>query len=1037
MRPLKLHLKNFGPYVDSTIDFTKFDNAPLFLITGKTGSGKTTIFDAMCYALFNETSNKDRDATKLRSDFASNEATIVEFEFEHQQKHYYIKREPRQKLSQNKREKNPTVALTYMDDLNDELITLTKIKDVQSFIDELLHLDAKQFTKVVLLPQGQFRNFLAADSNAKEAVLRNLFGSEIFSQWTAEMKNKAKLKRKAYDKQHQQLEMQMQQVEAIEALDPNEWLELFEKRASQKQTELEQQTKKAGQLKQELSELEKQKVKQEELAKDLVELANLTEKLAYFEETKEERKKLAQEIEQLKWAQSQDSTAKLYEKTTTEVADVKNGLAHEYERKEALSKSKEELAKKAVEIAQKVKEKEKLEYEAKQLEEKLVLYMEVSDLGTKSEQLAKKATQKHSEEETQKQKLEQSNQEYDSLQLKLSKLADSTTKLSELNAKISELQVRSEALTSDKEQLKQLSDRKEELLLEANKLTKQDEKLAHKRSQKDELVAIARQKENSLASYYIGKAAKSLRPNEPCPVCGSTVHPKKADISDVKITEDEVKDARQKANKAEQEVVALETKLTENKKQNAKAQKLFERDVKKLLAKYDKADLNKLEDYLTNEVAQKEEALQTLKKEAKKAKTDDKDLKELKPKLKNLEEKIVSQKENLEATKKAYQALLDEKKELDIRCEEKRAQLPSKYATKKEAKAKVDTLNKQVKSYAKEKETFEQEQANVSNELVEVTTRIAEKEQKQRELKEEQQIQKEKLKESCQKQQLTLDQLMELLENLPTLAKKEKTLADQRKEESELKTKEEYLSEKTKDKEVLDLAKLSENLQQTRQESETSERYVHELSLRQEDEKKTYTKVKNLLEEQRDALTQLSELQELVNVISGDNDKKLGFERYILQTYLQEVLITANIRLDQLTNGRYELRLSEVKGSYAKNTGLELDIYDDNAGKVRSVHTLSGGESFLAALALALALGEVIQAKSGGVKIDALFVDEGFGSLDQEALQGALETLHTIEGKERMVGIISHVTELQESLPYQLQVKTDGEHSSLNYVLPD
>ena len=194
-----------------------------------------------------------------------------------------------------------------------------------------------------------------------------------------------------------------------------------------------------------------------------------------------------------------------------------------------------------------------------------------------------------------------------------------------------------------------------------------------------------------------------------------------------------------------------------------------------------------------------------------------------------------------------------------------------------------------------------------------------------------------------------------------------------------------------------------------------------------------YEKVHKILLAQADKLAELSQLKELVDAISGKGEQKLGFERYILQTYLQEVLVTANERLTQLTNGRYELCLNEEIGRGASSTGLELDIYDEHAGKRRSVHTLSGGESFLAALALALALGEVIQKKSGGIQIEALFVDEGFGSLDQNALQSALEILQSIEGQNRMVGIISHVTELQTQLPYQLQVVATGERSTLRY----
>jgi len=176
---------------------------------------------------------------------------------------------------------------------------------------------------------------------------------------------------------------------------------------------------------------------------------------------------------------------------------------------------------------------------------------------------------------------------------------------------------------------------------------------------------------------------------------------------------------------------------------------------------------------------------------------------------------------------------------------------------------------------------------------------------------------------------------------------------------------------------------------------------------------------------------QLAELAQLANVASGNSSQKLSLERFVLQTYLQKVLQTGNQRLKQLTNGRYQFQLDRSQGTFRNGTGLEINIYDDNAGKVRSVHTLSGGESFVAALSLALALATVIQEQAGGIKIDALFIDEGFGSLDEDALDMAMETLQQVEGKSRMIGIISHVSELEHQLPAQLRVIPEGNGESI------
>ena len=195
-----------------------------------------------------------------------------------------------------------------------------------------------------------------------------------------------------------------------------------------------------------------------------------------------------------------------------------------------------------------------------------------------------------------------------------------------------------------------------------------------------------------------------------------------------------------------------------------------------------------------------------------------------------------------------------------------------------------------------------------------------------------------------------------------------------------------------------------------------------------------YQQVIKINRQQSNELKKIQDLQTISDVMNGNTDSKLSLERYVLQNYLNEVLRVANERLDKLTDGRYAFVLSDdqAKGNGTKWSGLEINVYDDNAGQERSVRTLSGGESFMASLALALGLGEVIQERSGGIQVDALFIDEGFGSLDQDALNQALNALQTIKGY-KMIGIISHVTELENQVPNQLQVISQNGVSHVEY----
>ena len=195
---------------------------------------------------------------------------------------------------------------------------------------------------------------------------------------------------------------------------------------------------------------------------------------------------------------------------------------------------------------------------------------------------------------------------------------------------------------------------------------------------------------------------------------------------------------------------------------------------------------------------------------------------------------------------------------------------------------------------------------------------------------------------------------------------------------------------------------------------------------KQEDNHKLYQEVREAVAAVDKKWDEVADLQQLAETINGNNPKKTSLERYVLQTYLKEVLAAANVRMAMLTNSRYQFELNSERNSYKSQTGLEINIYDDNAGASRSARTLSGGESFIAALALALSLAEVIQAQAGGVLIEALFVDEGFGSLDEEALEMAIEALETIENEGRMIGIISHVAELKSRIAQQMRIKTNG-----------
>ena len=287
-------------------------------------------------------------------------------------------------------------------------------------------------------------------------------------------------------------------------------------------------------------------------------------------------------------------------------------------------------------------------------------------------------------------------------------------------------------------------------------------------------------------------------------------------------------------------------------------------------------------------------------------------------------------------------------------------------------------------------------------------------------------------------EQLTTAELVQadLLAPIKNLAELEEIITDFQQQRLLISDRINRLLELVQDQKEPDLSQLQNLLQEKEEQVSAFQQqyFAKENQLKQQRE--IIQQIQKLQQKSKKQLDELSQLLQLYQTMNGDNPQKISLERYVLQWYLAEVLQSANQQLSQLTKGRYRFELNQATGRSKGNTGLEINVYDDNAGATRSSHTLSGGESFIAALSLALGLAEVIQNQAGGVAIEALFIDEGFGSLDEEALEMAMEALEGIENAGRMIGIISHVRELKERIPQQIIVETSGTgRSSIRYQL--
>ncbi|WP_258523025.1 AAA family ATPase [Loigolactobacillus coryniformis] len=337
MRPLSLIMTNFGPYAHETIDFTKFQETPLFLISGKTGSGKTTIFDGLCYALFGVTSGQERDGKMLRSDFATAaDLTQVSFRFSHRDREYLIVRQPDQLVAKKRgdgyRDQPAKVTLTVYQQ-GKEIQELTKKGQVATYIQALLHLDANQFAQIVLLPQGEFRKFLMSDSNDKEKVLRNLFGTQIYERWAQMLKDQRRTADKAFANANQQVTVILQQAfwlpefqAAADSANPNDVLAALQ----QQLPELTHQVTVAEQQMQATRKIEQQQqaalTTAQQQAKWLQEQQANQVALAALADQEPAMAALQQQIKALEWAQGVQPLAQQCQQLTEQQRELEQSL---------------------------------------------------------------------------------------------------------------------------------------------------------------------------------------------------------------------------------------------------------------------------------------------------------------------------------------------------------------------------------------------------------------------------------------------------------------------------------------------------------------------------------------------------------------------------------------------------------------------------------------------------------------------------------------------------------------------------------------
>ncbi|WP_334330454.1 SMC family ATPase [Companilactobacillus sp. HBUAS59699] len=1049
MKPVYLEMNYFGPHEHSIIDFRKLEEAPIFLIGGDTGAGKSTIFDAMTFALFGSTTS-DRDAREMRSQFApDNKETSVIFYFEQGNNLYKIERTPEQRLEKKTRGKGlttrkTTALLSIVEKVGGTEIQsiASKPMDVGNEITDILKLNADQFKKIILLPQNDFSEFLKAKTDDKVSILKKIFGTQIFDDFT----DKLKVKYDEARKQNGSFETEVNNQITAMKLSDDELTKLQHEADSQRITILKDfvSTRKTNMTKaqteaettnQTLNEADKKLQDANNIKQKLDRLADLRKQ--YQAEITAQKQQIDQHkthVSELDWANKLKDTVKNLDRNRQ---DNKQSVESQTEISKQLAVATKEHDTAKNDLAELIKQQPDIDAKTKRVDELSSLIPLIS----RREKLQQNLTEVKPQIETITKKIEQQTEVSEQI------TADIKTQQQKL-IPVDELQKQKDALLVEKndfvDALSPIENKRDNAQSELNKLQDKSLKLKNKLEEcKSKLEAAKddyQQKIGTRQSLMIAQLQQELVDGEPCVVCGSTVHPNvtnivKADEQELKKSIDAV-DASQKAfAAAEQNLKAAQKNIDDN-NESLNKQKSTLNDLNKTLTdKYHSLSASSKLDF-------PEEFNMT--------------------KIKNIfEQQVKELDQNLAESAKLIQIISD----LETKLNKNNDQISSAQLKLTDNKSKQDTYQKDLTEISakitesdKTSQELTEEQKNIRQAIKDFTNNLDASKQK---------AHQSEIVLSSGKTQLAdinkqLDKQKSIIETLQTQLNNALSATDAKTNsvdilndwiteiESGIDTKlKETISSYNKEKELLDndikkladeltdtkmpdIAQLQQRLTDMKEANKAAVTKAVQLKLTYDNAHEGFNKIKDITKKQSDFGKKLTEITSLYNVITGKdgNDDKLKLETYVVQNYLRKVLDYANKTfINTLSNNRYSFEIAAQGSDKRTDHGLDINVYDNETGATRSSDTLSGGETFIAALSIALSLSEVVQSSANGVKIDALFIDEGFGSLDHETLDKAMSALETI-GENRMVGVISHIEAMKTTIGQQVLIKKVGDGRS-------
>ncbi|KWW21335.1 hypothetical protein AS888_17250 [Peribacillus simplex] len=1028
MRPHILTMQAFGPYAGrEIIDFNSLGERTMFVISGKTGAGKTTIFDGISFAIYGKASGEDRSGQDLRSQFAEDDMlTEVSLQFTLRGKTYLVIRSPQQERKKKAGEGTTTVgakAELYEILADGNKLLGANVREVEDKIKSLIGLDANQFRQILMIPQNEFRKLLTSDSKDKEQILQKLFHTELYKRIEEKLKEEASvLKRKSEKSAQRRIELMKgikagnheELQERLQAEEPNEQqvlpllqdvISAASETGKQLKEQIEEKQKARDQVNQELS-------KAADLLNRFSDKEKLRNEKADLESRQPEMEVVKQRIKMAQKAASLEKQERYYLRIGKQVQDANEELQKLGEQAEKLQADRKEKQDTFDRELLKEKEREQALRNVHQLEQLKGAVMSFASLTAQ-------VTLDEKEWRNSKELREKNVAQYQQVENDAEKAAVEKSEAEKAAVLHREQEMEAEKLNRSLMKMKKLQESFSEI-----QYMKQDMDDKNKRFQESQRMQVSEQEKlealnHKWRSGQAGKLASLLHSGENCPVCGSESHPKPARMHEDMPTDLELKEQDNKLKMAEQQKSQAESEYYRaQSKYDALAASSQEklRDLQADMPQFNPEDIElHLKQFTEKGETLHAQLMETMRKKA--AVTElERVMLALKEKAAKLKENLIALERNEDQGKTRYiesstklAGLTDSLPEGIRTADEYAAAYQIAVKTQKQLQTALEDAQKNLQMVKEKESVIQAKKESRSGNIEALNDELKAEREKFIADMTHQGFSNYKEYTAAKKSEAALGNLEEQIQQYNQNWQSVLSLFHD-------------LEMKLKDVVKPDMEGLQKTFEFINEELESMRQSLNQLLSEKQTNEEIESKLAQIREDQKSLDERYSIVGHLSEISKGQNSFRITFERYVLAAFLDDILKEANSRLLKMTSGRYQLlrKLDPTRRNI--QSGLELSVYDQYTGQERHVKTLSGGESFKASLALALGLADIVQQNAGGISLETMFIDEGFGTLDPESLEQAIEALMEIQSTGRLVGIISHVPELKERIDAQLQV---------------